>query len=92
MLRKTAISRAINRPILIAGAERKLAFLIGLASFGLIFIGVAWVTTILAIFIWILGMAAVRHMAKIDPQLSDIYMRSLKYKAYYPPKGRVSHK
>lgn len=88
-LRRTPVSRALNRPNLIAGGERKLVLLSALICFALIFSALNWLTGIAAVIIWFASIAALRQMAKADPQMSEIYMRSIKYQGYYPAKPRV---
>ncbi len=43
----------------------------------------------LGILFWILAMGILRLMAKTDPHLSQIYLRRLKYKAFYPAFSRA---
>ena len=91
-LRKTPLSRALNRPNLIAGGERKLVLLAALICFALIFSALNWFTAIAAIVIWFGSIAALRQMAKADPQMSEIYLRSIKYQGYYSARPKPFHK
>lgn len=91
-LRKTPLSRALGRPNLIAGGERKLVLLAALICFALIFSALNWFTAIAAIIIWFGSIAALRQMAKADPQMSEIYLRSIKYQNYYSAKPKPFYK
>jgi type IV secretory pathway TrbD component len=41
---------------------------------------------------WFVGHRALMWMAEIDPQLSRVYLRSLKYRSHYPARGRVGRR
>ena len=87
-LRRTPISRVLNRPNLIAGGDRKLVLLAALICFALIFSALNWFTAIVAIVVWFGSIAALRKMAKADPQMSEIYLLSIKYQGYYSARSK----
>ena len=83
-LKKIPVFTALNKPNLLLGAERELTLFIGLFSALLVFIALTWQTFILGIALWFGVMVLLRMMAKKDPMLSKIYLRHIKYKAFYP--------
>lgn len=83
-LRRTAIRQSLNRPDLLIGGERELVLSSGLLSFTLIFVGVSLLTTVVAVALWTTALYILRRMAKVDPQLSRVYVRHLRYSKYYP--------
>jgi type IV secretory pathway TrbD component len=85
-VQRTLIHQALTRPVLLGGAERRLAILNWLIVAALIFgVGLHLYT--------ILGTAghwALRQAAKFDAQLSEIYIRHLHYQRYYPPRAAIT--
>lgn len=87
-VRRTTLPRALHRPNLILGGERKLVLTTGLISLGLIVTALNLPATIFAIFFWFLCLAALRQMAKADPHMSGLYLRNIRYRGYYAPRSR----
>jgi type IV secretion system protein VirB3 len=83
-LRQVPIHRAMHRPSLILGAERELALLTGLVALVLIVVALSVLSAILGIVLWLVGIAILRQMGKADPLMSRVYLRHLRYQAYYP--------
>jgi type IV secretion system protein TrbD len=83
-LRQIPIHRALHRPSTILGAERELVLLTGLIAFILIVVALSVMSAILGIVLWVAGVAVLRQMGKADPLMSRIYVRHLRYQAYYP--------
>lgn len=83
-LRRIPIHRALNRPDLLAGCERELLLLTGLITLTLVVVALNWIAAIAGIFIWTVVVAGLRAMAKADPYMSKVYLRHIKYKAFYP--------
>jgi type IV secretory pathway TrbD component len=88
-LRRIPFPRTLHRPNLLLGGERKLVILLGVIAFGLILSDISPFKIILGLGIWSIGLALLRLMAKADPQLSQVYLRRLKYQRYYPAQSRV---
>lgn len=84
MLRQVPIHRALHRPSLILGAERELVLLTGLIATVLVVVALSVVSAVLGIALWSLGVALLRQMGKADPLMSRVYLRHLRYQAYYP--------
>jgi type IV secretory pathway TrbD component len=82
--RRISIHRSLNRPHLLLGAERGLVLLTGVITALLLFSGNISVTSVaLAILFWSSSFWALVRMAKADPQMSQVYQRHVRYRAYY---------
>jgi type IV secretion system protein VirB3 len=82
--RRIAIHRSLNRPHLLLGAERSLVLLTGMVTALLLFSGNISVTSIvLGIAFWSGSFWALVRMAKADPEMSQVYQRHIRYRAYY---------
>ena len=83
------LPRVLSRPNILMGGERNLVLVnIMLASS----IGVpsgSFTTMGLCAVAWFAAHRGLVWMAEIDPQLSQVYLRSLKYRRFYPARGRV---
>lgn len=88
-LRTIPIYRALSRPDLLMGCERKPILTIGLLSFMLIIIAQSLVSAVIGVVLWSSCFALLRRMAKADPYMSELYMRHIKYQAYYPPRATI---
>lgn len=83
-LKSVPIHSALNRPNLFMGGERELMLLLALACAMLIFIALTPLTILMGLGIWGVFASLLRMMAKSDPLMSKIYLKQLKYKAFYP--------
>lgn len=82
--RRIAIHRSLNRPHLLLGAERGLVLLAGMVTALLLFSGsISVISIALAIAFWSCSFWALVRMAKADPQMSMVYQRHIRYRAYY---------
>jgi type IV secretion system protein TrbD len=84
-LKPARIHRALSRPTLLFGADRELVLVTGLASAILIFVILKPMAAVLGIGLWIIVVGILRMMAKSDPQMRDVYLRHIKYRAFYRP-------
>jgi type IV secretion system protein TrbD len=89
-LRRIPFSRVLHRPNLLLGGERQWVILLGVLASGLILSDIAPLKIILGITLWSVGLSLLRLMAKVDPDLSQVYFRRLKYKRFYPAQSRVN--
>jgi type IV secretion system protein TrbD len=85
--RRITLHRAGIRPHLFLGGDRELVLFSGLIAAVLIFACLQLVPIIVGVGLWIVALAAFRRMAKADPRMRDIYMRSLLYRRYYPARS-----
>jgi len=87
--REIVIHQSANRPHLLLGGDRELVLLAALMSAMLIFALVTWWGIVAGIAIWIGAVAVLSRMGRFDPMLRQVYVRHVKYRAFYPAKGRV---
>ncbi len=86
-LRTTPLHRALYRPSLLLGGERELVLFTGLIAGGLIVSAMNFIATVVGLAVWFGCIGLLRAMAKFDPDLSKVYLRQLRYQAYYPPRS-----
>lgn len=86
--RQTPFHRALHRPQQIMGGERELMLFSMLLAGGLIVSALNLVATVIGLMIWFVCVQVLRRMAKLDPELSKVYIRQLKYGHYYGPFSR----
>ena len=84
-LRRTVLHRALYRPNLLLGGERELVMFTLLISGGLVASALNLPALVVGASIWGLSVGLLRMMAQSDPYMSQVYRRSLRYAAYYPP-------
>lgn len=84
---RTPLHRAMVRPNLMAGCERELLLSTGLVAALLIVVAFNWVAAVLGGLVWVFGVAGLRAMAKADPLMSRVYVRHVRYRAYYPARS-----
>jgi type IV secretion system protein VirB3 len=87
-LRRTPFHRALHRPNLILGGERELVLFTALLAGGLAVSAQNTVAATVGAAVWFCVIALLRMMAKADPRLSRVYLRHLRYQAYYPARSR----
>ena len=86
--RRSPIHASLTRPLLLGGAERELVLLNGTIIAALIFgVGFHWVSLTSAGLLATIGHWALTRAAKYDPRLSRIYVRHVRYQAYYPARS-----
>lgn len=86
-LRTIPIHRVGNRHNLFMGGDRELVMFSGLLAFALIFSAQEVKATIFGLSLWFGALFACRLMAKSDVQMRFVYLRSRKYKKYYPARS-----
>ena len=82
-LRTIPIRGAGNRHNLFMGGDRELVMFAGLLAFALIFSAQELRATVIGLLLWFGALFACRLMAKSDPKMRFVYLRSRKYKRYY---------
>ena len=87
--REIAIHQSANRPNLLLGADRELVLVTVMVSGGLAFSLACWWGVGVAAALWIASIAALQRMAKADPLLRRVYLRHIRYAAFYPAKSGI---
>jgi type IV secretion system protein TrbD len=89
--RISAIHRSLTQPILLAGAERPLAIANWITAAALIFGGgLHCYTVAMGAFLLTVGHWALVQAAKFDPQLSQVYIRHIRYQDYYTARAPLA--
>lgn len=91
--RRVPIYRALNRPNLFLGGERKLVQSV-LAFCGVVLVSnpVSLPTWGIVGIVWFMCLHFLRQLAKKDPMFSRVYQRQLRLQPYYPPRRGVGAK
>ena len=87
-LRRVPFYRVLWRGQLLFGGERELTLFVSFVSFVLPVWGLNVPCLIAGVLLWTLAIPALRWMAKIDPQFSQVYRRHLIYRRFYPARSR----
>ena len=84
------IHASLYRPVLFAGAEPAVVVLEVTTAFALVFgVGLHVATVLLAVFYLTVVHAVMVWVAKQDPQMTALYVRSLVTRDFYPPHASV---
>ena len=88
--RLNIIHQSLVRPVLLAGAERPLAIANWITAAALILGAGQWYTAVLGALLATAGHWALVQAAKIDPQLSQVYVRHWRYQQdCYPARASI---
>jgi type IV secretory pathway TrbD component len=87
-LRRSPFHRVLHRPNLFLGGERNLVMSTLVICGGFAISSQSWWAAGIAAVVWFVTIGCFRQMAKIDPYLSNIYLRHIKYQSYYAPRSR----
>jgi type IV secretory pathway TrbD component len=89
-LEARVIHAALYRPLLFAGVEPAMAVLEAATAFGLVFgVGLHVATVLLAVFYLTIVHGVFVWVARQDPQMTTLYVRSLTTRDFYPPHGSI---
>ncbi len=81
------IHQSANRPNQILGGDRELVLIAMLTAISLAFSLGTWWGIGLSIAFWVGAVAVLQRMGKADPLLRHIYVRHIRYRAFYPAKS-----
>ena len=89
--REVEIHQSLTRPLLLAGGERELVLMNAIIIAALILgVGFHWLSFSLALLLATLGQYLLTKLAKHDPQLRLVYIRHIKYQAFYPANSKCT--
>jgi len=88
--RTIPIHASLMRPILLIGAERELVLISAILAAVLVFSLERLLFTVVGVVFWGLSLAALQRAAKADSQLSRVYVRHARYRAYYAAQSRAT--
>ena len=87
--REVVIHQSANRPNQILGGDRELVLVAALIAVSLAFSLATWWGIGVSVGFWIAAMAILQRMGKADPMLRQIYMRHIRYRAFYSAKSSL---
>jgi type IV secretory pathway TrbD component len=87
-LRRLTFHRVLHRPSLFLGGEREPALMTAIVAGGLAISGMNTVSCIVGAALWFGSIPLLRWMAKVDPQMTKVYLRQLRYRGYYSARSR----
>ena len=88
--RLNIIHQSLVRPVLLAGAERPLAIANWVTAAALILGGGQWYTAALGVLLATAGHWLLVQLAKVDPELSQVYIRHIRYRQdRYPARASI---
>ena len=79
----------MHKPRLILGADRELVIFLGLLCSILIFVLLTWWSVIMGLILWLVGVSLLVAMGREDVLLRHVYLRHVKYQAFYPAKAEI---
>lgn len=85
--REVIIHQSANRPNQILGGDREMVLIAALTAVSLAFSLATWWGIGLSVGFWIAAVAVLQRMGKADPMLRHVYMRHIRYRAFYPAKS-----
>lgn len=92
-LRRLPFRRALLRPLLLAGGERMLVLMNCIIMAMLILgVGLNEFTLVISIFLATIGQWCLVQTAKSDPQMSEVYLRHIKYQEFYSAQSSIHAK
>jgi len=84
---KIPVRRIGYRPNLFMGGDRELVMVAALFAATLIITTFEITPIIFGLILWFGSLYSFRLAAKVDPMMRTVYLRSLKYKSYYPARS-----
>jgi type IV secretion system protein VirB3 len=87
--REIVIHQSANRPQLLLGGDRELILLAALLAAMLVFALVTWWGVLAGLVLWVSAVAVLSRLGRSDPMMRQVYLRHVRYRAFYPAKGRL---
>ena len=87
--REIIIHQSANRPNTLLGADRELVLVAIMIAFTLGLSLATWWGVIVAALFWIGSVATLQRFGKADPLLRQVYVRHIRYLAFYPAKSGI---
>jgi type IV secretion system protein TrbD len=88
--REIAFHQSANRPHLLVGGDRELVLVSGILAAILIFAVMTWWSILAGVLLWLAAVGVLARMGKVDPLLRHVYVRHIRYRAFYPAKSKLS--
>src|SRR5438477_5953204 len=88
--REIAFHPSANGPHLLLGGDRELVLVVGVRAAVLVFAVMTWWGIVAGLVLWLVAVAVLARMGKVDPLLRHVYVRHIRYRAFYPAKSRLA--
>jgi type IV secretion system protein VirB3 len=75
---------------LLLGGDRELVLVSGILAAILIFAVMTWWSILAGAVLWLAAVAVLARMGKVDPLLRHVYVRHIRYRAFYPAKSKLT--
>jgi type IV secretion system protein VirB3 len=72
------------------GGDRELILVSAILAAVLVFAVMKWWSILAGLVLWLVAVGVLARMAKIDPLLRHVYIRHIRYRAFYPAKSQMS--
>lgn len=87
--RQALIHQSANRHNLLLGADREIVLVTVMIAVGLAFSLGTWWGLLLALAFWLAAVAILQRLGKADPLMRMVYLRHIRYRAFYPAKSGI---
>ena len=87
--RQVPFHESANRSNLLLGGDRELVLVFAILAAMLVFAVMKWWSVLAGIALWLMSVAVLARMGKADPLLRHVYLRHIRYRSFYPAKGRL---
>jgi len=87
--RQILIHQSANRPNLILGGDRELVLFSALTAACLTFTLASITGIVIGLVFWLSSVTVLSRMGKADPILRQVYLRHLRYRAFYAAKSDI---
>jgi type IV secretion system protein VirB3 len=74
---------------LLLGGDRELVLVSGVLAAMLIFAVMTWWSIVAGLVLWLAAVAVLARMGRVDPLLRHVYVRHVRYRAFYPAKSSL---
>ncbi len=90
--RRLTLHRSLNRSALLLGCDRELLLLSGVLSATMIFAVLTKVAIVFGIVFWLVMLAFLSRLAKVDPLMRLVYLKHIRYPDFMPAQARYCGK
>jgi type IV secretion system protein VirB3 len=88
--RKVDVHLSLTRPLLMMGCEREPLIMSALIAVTLVFMLGNLALAIVGVAFWVISVGVLQRMTKSDHQLTKIYVRHTKYRAFYAAQSSLA--
>jgi len=85
--REVVVHQSLIRPHLLMGGDRELVLFSALIAVALVFTVATWWSVLAGVVFWLIAVAVLSRMGKSDAMLRHVYLRHLRYRAFYQAKS-----